>query len=151
MKTYIFTFDVNGGDDIKTGILQTQNKPRADLPENIEDIEKIKEIVKRCITRFVYVNEKNYKILNLSFWREIYSYLKTSDNCNKKLEINILSYYFETDQKRLNEIITDVSKKYDIYINCCNIDPSDDYFIYEGQNVVYFNQNDYTTKEIQIS
>jgi hypothetical protein len=152
MKTYIFTFDVNGGDDIKTGILQTQNKPRCrELPEFSTDTEFTREIVRRCIVRFIHVNENNLRLLEERFWKCICCYLKTTIHTEKKLEINILSLHEVKDKKVLNEKITDATQKYDIFINCCNIDPADDYFIFEGDKVIFFNINDYTTKDTQIS
>jgi len=151
MKTYIFTFDVNGGDDIKTGILQRQNKPYDDLPENLTSKEYVREIVKKCVTRFVYVNEKNFRVIEECFWKSISCILQSKNPSKKQLEINILSFHEVIDKNILNEKIADATKKYDIFINCCNVDPADDYFIYEGQRPIFFNMNDYTTKEIQIS
>ena len=147
MKTYIFTFDVNNADEIKTGILQTQNKPRSDLPET----DMLKEIVKKCLIRFVNNNEKNFRVLEENFWSLFCCYLSMQTDFEKDLEINILSLHLITDKKVLNEKITDTSKKYDIFINCCNVNPSEDYFIFEGGKVIFFNENDYTTTEIQIN
>jgi hypothetical protein len=146
MKTFVFTFDVNGGHDIKTGILQTQsNIPDIDEHDIYNKI--ISDIVMRCVERFVFVNEKNFRILGEPFWNSICCFLKTKTQ-NQKLNVNILSLYEINDQKDFNRKLTDKNNKYDIFINCCNPDPLDDYFIYENQKVIFYNVNEYATSKI---
>lgn len=145
MKTYLFTFDVNGGDDIKTGVLQSQNT----IFNETNEKEEISEIVMKCLKRFVYVNESNIKVLEEEFWKSICCFLKKKiHNKNENLFINILSLHLINDQTEFNRKLTHKDNKYDIFINCCNPDPIDDYFIYDKQKVVFFNVNEYTTKEV---
>lgn len=136
MKTYIFTFDVNHSDELKTCILQISEKWIQKNDKNKKGKEFINEIIAQCIKRFVIVNGSNTYIdidtKEELYWGVISSYLRLF----KKVDINILSLDEIEDNEELNKRVTNTGNKYDMFINCCNENKRQHYFIYQNQNPV---------------
>lgn len=137
MKTYIFTFEVNNCDELKSCILQLSEKSlqktgKTEKCKKEKDL--IRDIIVQCIKRFVIVNGSNINIDTKEelYWGQISSYLRIF----KKVDINILRLDEIEDNEELNKRVTDKGNKYDMFINCCSENKKQHYFIYENQNPI---------------